>query len=136
MARKSTHAVAEAVATLVEAVTEAAPVEAVEEPALTVAEVEVEAAPVDAVEEPVLTVAELEVEAAPVVTVPKPAIGAIGKMVEELLADASVGYLQIVEKVVAAFPNARTSRRSIASVAADMRKRGLEVPMRNGKRMA
>lgn len=134
MARKSTQAVAEAVATLVEAVAEAAPVEAVEEPALTVAEVEVEAAPVEA--EPVLTVAEVEVEAAPVVTVPKPAIGAIGKMVEELLSDASLGYFQIVEKVVAAFPNARTSRRSIASVAADMRKRGLEVPMRNGKQMA
>lgn len=121
MARKSAQAVAEAVATLVEAVAEAAPVEGVEEPALTVAEVEVEAAPV---------------EAAPVVTVLKPAIGAIGKMVEELLSDASLGYFQIVEKVVAAFPNARTSRRSIASVAADMRKRGLEVPMRNGKQMA
>ena len=123
----------------------------VEEPVVTVAEVEVEA-----VEEPVLTVAEVEVEAAPVevgpmgspeaepvltveevvVTVPKPAIGAIGKMVEELLADASLGYLAIVEQVVAAFPTAKTTQRSIASVAADMRRRGLEVPMRNGKRMA
>jgi hypothetical protein len=125
MARKSTQAVAEAVATLVEAVAEAAPVEAVEEPALTVAELEVEA-----VEEPVLTVAE------PMGFVPKPAIGAIGKMVEELLADASYNYLQIVERVVAAFPTAKTTQRSIASVAADMRRRGLEVPMRNGKRMA
>ena len=97
----------------------------VEEPVMTVAEVEVEA-----VEEPVLTVEEV------VVTVPKPAIGAIGKMVEGLLADASYNYLQILERVVAAFPTAKTTQRSIASVAADMRRRGLEVPMRNGKRMA
>jgi hypothetical protein len=146
MARKSTQAVAEAVATLVEAVAEveaeveveveAAPVEAVGEPVLTVPEVAVEAAPVEAEAEPVLTVAEVEVEAAPVVTVPKPAVGAIGKLVEELLADASYNYLQILERVVAAFPTAKTTQRSIASVAADMRRRGLEVPMRNGKRMA
>jgi hypothetical protein len=103
----------------------AAPVVTEEEPVVTVAEVEVEA-----VEEPVLTVEEV------VVTVPKPAIGAIGKMVEELLADASLGYLAIVERVVTAFPTAKTTQRSIASVAADMRRRGLEVPMRNGKRMA
>lgn len=100
------------------------------EAVLTVAEVEVEAAPVEAEAEPVLTAAE------PMGSVPKPAIGAIGKMVEELLADASYNYLQILERVVAAFPTAKTTQRSIASVAADMRRRGLEVPMRNGKRMA
>ncbi len=110
----------------------AAPVVTEEEPVVTVAEVEVEA-----VEEPVLTVKEVVVTVEEVVvTVPKPAIGAIGKMVEELLADASLGYLAIVERVVAAFPTAKTTQRSIASVAADMRRRGLEVPMRNGKRMA
>ena len=120
MARKSAQAVAEAVATLVEAVAEAeaSPVEAVEEPVLTVAEVE-----------PVQTVA----EAAPVETVPKPAIGAIGKMVEELLKDASLSYFQIVERIADAFPTARTSRRSVASVAADLRRRGVDVPMRNVK---
>lgn len=88
---------------------------------------EAEATPVEA---------EAEAEAAPVVTVPKPAIGAIGKMVEELLKDASLNYFQIVEKIADAFPSARTSRRSVASVAADLRKRGLEVPMRNGKHTA
>ena len=111
MARKSAQAMAEAVATLVEAVAEA------------------EASPVEAVEEPVLTVAEVE----PVLTVPKPAIGAIGKMVEELLKDASLSYFQIVERIADAFPTARTSRRSVASVAADLRRRGVDVPMRNVK---
>lgn len=132
MARKSVAApVEELVVTVAEV-----EVEAVEEPVLTVAEVEVEAAPVEVEPmgspeaEPVLTVEEV------VVTVPKPAIGAIGKMVEELLADASYNYLQILERVVAAFPTAKTTQRSIASVAADMRRRGLEVPKRNGKRMA
>lgn len=132
MARKSVAAPVEEPVVIVAEVE----VEAVEEPVLTVAEVEVEAAPVEVEPmgsteaEPVLTVEEV------VVTVPKPAIGAIGKMVEELLADASYNYLQILERVVAAFPTAKTTQRSIASVAADMRRRGLEVPMRNGKRMA
>jgi hypothetical protein len=95
------------------------------------AEAAVLAEPVEAVEEPVLTVAEVKVEAAPVAPV-----GAIGRMVEELLKDASLNYFQIVERIVAAFPDARTSRRSVASVAADLRRRGVEVPKRNGAQTA
>jgi hypothetical protein len=89
---------------------------------------EIEAAPVENVAAPVETAkAEpVEVEAAPVAPV-----GAIGRMVEELLRDASLNYFQIVERIVAAFPDARTSRRSVASVAADLRRRGVDVPKRN-----
>lgn len=54
----------------------------------------------------------------------------IGSLVQELLMDPDLGYLVIVDRVVAEFPDAKTSVRSVASVAATMRKRGVEVPMR------
>jgi hypothetical protein len=56
----------------------------------------------------------------------------VGRFVERLLlADVgSLSYGQIVDEVRRRFPQARTTRRSVASVAADMRKRGVDVPSR------
>ena len=57
----------------------------------------------------------------------------IGSLVQELLMDADLGYFAIVDRVVAEFPDAKTSVRSVASVAATLRKRGVDVPMRKAK---
>ncbi len=54
----------------------------------------------------------------------------IGSLVQELLMDPDLGYLAIVDRVVAEFPEAKTSTRSVASVAAVLRKEGVEVPRR------
>lgn len=54
----------------------------------------------------------------------------IGSLVQELLMDPDLGYLAIVDRVVAQFPDAKTSVRSVASVAAVLRKKGVDVPMR------
>jgi hypothetical protein len=57
--------------------------------------------------------------------------GALTRLVEELLMDAGLGYDDILALVVKAHPAARTTRRSLASVAADMRKeRRIDVPVR------
>lgn len=58
----------------------------------------------------------------------------IGALVQELLMDEALGYEAIVDRVVAEFPDAKTSVRSVASVAATLRKRGVEVPMRRRKK--
>ncbi len=58
----------------------------------------------------------------------------IGSLVQELLMDEGLGYETIVDRVVADFPGARTSVRSVASVAATLRKRGVDVPMRRRKK--
>ncbi len=63
------------------------------------------------------------------VTGPKPK-QTIGRLVEELLMDETLDYLAIVEQVVAVFPDAKTTVRSVASVAAVLRKKGAQVPMR------
>jgi len=54
----------------------------------------------------------------------------IGSLVQELLMDPDLGYAAIIDRVVAEFPGAKTSIRSVASVAADLRKKGTDVPMR------
>lgn len=54
----------------------------------------------------------------------------IGSLVQELLMDPDLGYLAIVDRVVAEFPDAKTSVRSVASVAAVLRKKGVDVPIR------
>ena len=54
----------------------------------------------------------------------------IGSLVQELLMDPDLGYLAIVDRVVAEFPDAKTSVRSVASVAAGLRKKGVDVPIR------
>ena len=87
-------------------------------------------------------------EAAPDVTRPEPAEPAeatdresddasntkpnrtVGLLVKELLMDEALDYAAIVERVVAEFPEAKTSARSVASVATDLRKKGTQVPIR------
>lgn len=56
--------------------------------------------------------------------------GALTRLVESMLMDAEITYLDIIHAVLAEFPEANTSARSIASVAAGMRRKGIEVPMR------
>lgn len=58
--------------------------------------------------------------------------GAIGRSVETLLRDPRLSYADILQMVKAAHPHASTTTRSIASVAACMRREGLEVPFRRG----
>lgn len=61
----------------------------------------------------------------------------IGKLVESLLLDAEgFDYPTIVEMVTGEFPDAQTSTRSVASVAAALRRKGVEVPMRRTPRSA
>lgn len=57
----------------------------------------------------------------------------IGALVAELLADPDLGYAEIVAAVRERFPEARTTARSVASVAARMRRDGADVPRRGGK---
>lgn len=54
----------------------------------------------------------------------------ISRLTEKLLMDENLGYAAIVDQVVAEFPDAKTTTRSVASVAAVMRKKGFDVPMR------
>jgi hypothetical protein len=58
---------------------------------------------------------------------PKPTIG---KLVNELLMDEGLDYKSIVSRVMAEFPDAKTTTRSVASVAAVLRKKGVNVPIR------
>jgi hypothetical protein len=60
----------------------------------------------------------------------KPARGAIGNAVTELVANTSMAYDAIEHLIRGTYPNARTSRRSIASVAAELRRSGVAVPYR------
>jgi hypothetical protein len=54
----------------------------------------------------------------------------IGIVVAELVMDASLSYDMIVNLIHAQFEDASTSRRSVASVAARLRKDGIDVPLR------
>lgn len=57
--------------------------------------------------------------------------GSIGQMIADLLVDPEAyGYQEIVDIVRGQFPQAKTSRRSVASVAAALRRKAVEVPMR------
>ena len=58
---------------------------------------------------------------------PRPTVGAT---VKRLLTETDLGYSQIVDKVLAEHPDARTTARSVASVACTLRKKGVDVPMR------
>lgn len=55
--------------------------------------------------------------------------GAIGALVIELLA-TDMPYVDIVRQVRETYPSARTTARSIASVAMDLRREGIVVPSR------
>lgn len=54
----------------------------------------------------------------------------IGGMVKSLVMDPKLSYDDIVTAVKGEFPMAKTSRRSVASTAADLRKTGAKVPLR------
>jgi hypothetical protein len=63
----------------------------------------------------------------------KGARGAIGRAVEELLLTSGADYAEIVRQVRGRFPGARTTARSVASVACGMRKKGVPVATRRAK---
>lgn len=56
--------------------------------------------------------------------------GAIGAMSIELLTGSDEPYADIVAKIVAKYPTAKTTARSLASVAMDLRRDGVDVPSR------
>jgi hypothetical protein len=56
----------------------------------------------------------------------------IGEMVERLLMGPGLSYVEIASRVRAQFPHARTTNRSVASVAKAMRARGVDVARRRG----
>ena len=56
--------------------------------------------------------------------------GAIGAMSIELLTASDEPYESIVAKIVAKYPTAKTTARSLASVAMDLRRDGMDVPSR------
>jgi hypothetical protein len=56
----------------------------------------------------------------------------IGEMVERLLMDPSLNYVEIASRARAQFAHARTTNRSVASVAKAMRARGVDVARRRG----
>lgn len=68
--------------------------------------------------------------------VPTEERGLISAMVRCELMDTSDSYALIVERVKARYPNAQTTARSVASVAADLRKDGVEVASRRPAKAA
>ena len=58
----------------------------------------------------------------------------ISRLTEKLLMNENFGYAEIVDRVMAEFPDARTTTRSVASVAAVLRKNGTPVPKRRTKK--
>ena len=61
---------------------------------------------------------------------PEPKAPTIGALIAEMVMDAELSYDMIVNLIHARFPKANTSSRSVASVAARLRKDGVDVPMR------
>lgn len=61
-----------------------------------------------------------------------PVRGGVNALVTRLLADPALSYTDIVAQVVAVFPGAQTSARSVASTASVLRRKGTPVPMRRG----
>lgn len=58
----------------------------------------------------------------------------ISRLTEKLLMDETLGYAEIVDRVVAEFPGAKTTTRSVASVVAVLRKKGADVPTRRSRK--
>ena len=61
---------------------------------------------------------------------PKVDRGGIGRLVNLLLTTTELDYASIVGRVKEQYPEAKTTARSIASVAADLRRDGVQVPSR------
>ena len=60
----------------------------------------------------------------------------IGAAISELVMDATLSYDAIVSLIHKEFANCSTSARSVASVAARLRKDGVDVPKRRGGKAA
>ncbi|MBT9244927.1 hypothetical protein KM031_02055 [Gemmobacter fulvus] len=60
----------------------------------------------------------------------------IGSVVAELVMDVTLSYDMIVNLIHAQFDNASTSARSVASIAARLRKTGVDVPHRRKAKAA
>lgn len=60
----------------------------------------------------------------------------IGSVIATMLMDATLSYDVIVNAIHEQFENASTSARSVASVAARLRKDGVDVPMRRKAKAA
>lgn len=56
--------------------------------------------------------------------------GDLSRRVESLVRDTKMSYADIVATIKKEFPHARTSTKSVASVACVMRKKGINVPLR------
>lgn len=56
----------------------------------------------------------------------------ISSEVMKLLMDEELSYTDIVKDILKKFPNAKTTARSVASVASVARRKGIEVPKRRG----
>jgi hypothetical protein len=54
----------------------------------------------------------------------------VGTLVAELLDDAALSYAEIVARVKSDFPEAKTSTRSVASIASMLRRKGQDIPSR------
>lgn len=54
----------------------------------------------------------------------------IVKTVEALVQDQSLSYAAIVDLVKVEFPHAKTTTKSVASIASDLRRRGVLLPSR------
>jgi hypothetical protein len=104
-------------AKLLEAIAKLTPAEAPVE--------EIVETPAETVEQAV----ENETPAETAVTVEKAPRGAIGNLVMELL-QTEMPYEDIVKQVRETYPSAKTTARSIASVAMDLRAAGLTIPSR------
>jgi hypothetical protein len=60
--------------------------------------------------------------------------GGVGELARKLLVETDQGYAEIVEAIRAQFPEAKTTARSVASIACVLRKKGVEVPMRRSSK--
>ena len=56
--------------------------------------------------------------------------GEIGPLARKLLVETDQTYAEIVQAIRVKFPKAQTSARSVASIACNLRKKGVDVPMR------
>jgi hypothetical protein len=58
----------------------------------------------------------------------------VGALARKLLVETDQGYPEIVEAIRAKFPEAKTTARSVASIACNLRKSGVDVPMRRASK--
>lgn len=54
----------------------------------------------------------------------------VGTLVADLLTDTALSYAEIVAQVKSEFPEAKTTPRSVASIASMLRRKGQDIPSR------